>query len=176
MTDLQNKSDLELMRLYRQQGSLEAFKVLYQRHHGKVMGYISKKIQPNTLASEVFQDVFLRLHKYKNTYDESIPFSAWLFILVKSSLADAYRRDQKHRNSINIDDIEIKQESADISNETIDLSSLTEDERGLIQSRFFKGDSYRELSARLNKSEVSLRKKVSRILKKIKLKLEGKYE
>lgn len=164
MADLKKQSDKQLFKLYQEMDSVTAFNTLYERHKSKVMGFIYKKVNSKQVAGEIFQDVFLRIHRNRKRYDGSIPFTAWLFIIAKSSIIDSYRRESKHAvtTPLNEENVSSKNEQLEI-----DLSALTKEEQDLVYSKFFQGKKYNEISSELNKSESSLRKKMSRIFSKI---------
>jgi len=58
------KSDEELMKAY-QLGNAEAFELLYGRYSPRVYGYLCKKISNRVAADDVFQTIFLKLHKFR---------------------------------------------------------------------------------------------------------------
>ena len=164
LADLKKQSDKQLFKLYQEMDSVTAFNTLYERHKSKVMGFIYKKVNSKQVAGEIFQDVFLRVHRNRKRYNGSIPFTAWLFIIAKSSIIDSYRRESKHSANS-----QLKEEIVSRPNDQleIDLSGLSQEERDLVHSKFFLGKKYSEISSELNKTESSLRKKMSRIFAKI---------
>ena len=62
-----NVTDEELMASY-QEGSEEAFKELYSRHSGKVLGYLRSRTSSEQDAVDLFQEVFVKIHKSKHLY------------------------------------------------------------------------------------------------------------
>ncbi|MBW6510104.1 MAG: hypothetical protein K0A94_11250 [Desulfuromonadales bacterium] len=56
-----NPSDEQLMTAYAD-GDTQAFQVLYERHKGRLLGYLYSKLRDRDEAEEVFQITFAKLH------------------------------------------------------------------------------------------------------------------
>ena len=61
MESLAHLSDEDLMTRY-QNGQELAFEILFERHRGKVYGYLLKKLRDDVSADDVFQTIE-KLHK-----------------------------------------------------------------------------------------------------------------
>lgn len=162
---LKHLSDMELMTRYQQEHSADAFDELFRRYRGNVMGYAVKKCANKQVAEDVLQEVFFKFHRSRHLYDGRIPVSAWLFTIVRSVIVDGYRRNRKHEYAPLDSDSVQAQEPMPV--ESVDLSVLNKDEEALVRARFFGGESFADLSKQLNKSEATLRKRLSRIVMKL---------
>lgn len=83
-------SDEILMAAY-QAGNQEAFGELFARHGGGVYGFLARRVPDRSLADDLYQEAFLRVHRARDTYDASRPFRAWLFGIVHNLLVDTFR-------------------------------------------------------------------------------------
>lgn len=83
-------SDEILMAAYRA-GSEEAFRELFERHSGSVYGFLVRRLADRALADDLFQEVFLRVHRARATWDPERPFRPWLFRIVHNLLTDTLR-------------------------------------------------------------------------------------
>lgn len=83
-------SDEILMAAYRS-GNQAAFGELFERHAGSVYGFLVRRLGDPALAEDLYQEVFLRLHRARHGYDPARPFRAWLFAIVHNLLNDALR-------------------------------------------------------------------------------------
>ena len=91
MTDgSRQESDEDLMHRYRL-GEVAAFDELYRRFAPRIYGYLKNRIRPQ-LAGEVFQETFLRLHRYRARYDRSYQFAPWIFSICRSAMIDTLRK------------------------------------------------------------------------------------
>ncbi|MEK6579254.1 MAG: sigma factor, partial [Bdellovibrionota bacterium] len=88
MGDLKDQSDEELMTLY-QTGSLAAFDVLFNRHSGRVLAFLRKKVLSET-AQDLTQEVFEKLHRSRAKYNPRYPFLPWLFTVSRNVLLDSF--------------------------------------------------------------------------------------
>ena len=88
-----NQTDEQLMKLY-QNGEDSAFRVLYERHSSKVYGFLSKRIRDKEKVAEIYQDVFIKLHKSKDLYKSSLPLLPWMFTVTRSVMLDELRKNK----------------------------------------------------------------------------------
>lgn len=83
--------DEELMQRYRD-GDAAAFETLYARHKGALYRYFLRQCSNESLAEELFQDVWMKLIKARDRYEPRASFSTWLYTLAHNRLVDHYRR------------------------------------------------------------------------------------
>ena len=87
-------SDEELMIMY-QSGSEEAFQTLYRRHSDKIYGFIRRRVWNSERTAEIYQEVFLKMHRSKHLYNKLLPALPWIFSVARSVLVDGLREDKK---------------------------------------------------------------------------------
>ena len=167
-------SDKELMARYQHADCDIAFDELYKRYQGKVMGYIMKKIQNPAIAQEIHQNSFLKFHQNRAKYNESIPVSAWIFIIVKRTIIDFVRKNKKYKKNLPIESVPELPMNATHEERInqVNFEGLSEVEKNLIKRKYFDGESYAEISRDLSKSEVSLRARVSRAIRKLRMNIK----
>lgn len=159
-----NSTDEELMARY-QLGSEQAFAVLYERHASKVLGYLRKRTGIDERAEELFQEVFVKMHKSKHLYNKSLPFLPWLFSVSRSVLIDSYRSRRRKLGEELVGDFDHfpKQEAA---SGLIDLDShlahLTDAQSAAVQLRYVDDKTFDEIATILGTSSVNARKLISR--------------
>jgi RNA polymerase sigma-70 factor (ECF subfamily) len=165
----EGQTDEELMALY-QEGSEEAFKMLYKRHASKVYGYLLAKGLPSQDAADLFQEVFVKLHRSKRLYRSSLPLLPWIYTISRSVLIDYYRSVAKGKRGVR------EWEIAQIPENGIIQDFPTEDlvlqlegtQRKAVQLRYFDEKTFAEIAEILNTSEANVRQIVSRTVKKLK--------
>jgi RNA polymerase sigma-70 factor (ECF subfamily) len=84
------RSDQELVRIA-QQGSLEAFTMLYERYLSVVYKRVCCLV-PESDVEDVTQEVFISLMKSLKSFQGSAKFSTWLRTLTDRRIADYHRR------------------------------------------------------------------------------------
>jgi RNA polymerase sigma-70 factor (ECF subfamily) len=170
-----DRSDQELMEAYLT-GDESAFAQLYQRHSGKIYAFLRKKLDSREEVDEVFQKVFLKLHKTRKNYNSQYPLMQWMYVVAKTTLLDHFRLQSRQIETTDtpleeMNSIEVSQthttetliEGRDMSA----LEGLTTEQKQAIEMRIVDELSYDEIAKALNKSEVNVRQIISRALKRI---------
>ena len=99
----QPADDDVLMAAY-QAGNRAAFTELSARYGGSVYGFLARRVPSRALADDLFQEVFLRVHRARHTYDSTRPFRAWLFGIVHNLLIDSLREMERTPRSAGLAD------------------------------------------------------------------------
>jgi len=165
-------SGADLMIRY-QQGDMEAFDHLYDKYKSLVYGYLMKRIGNHTEVEEIFQDVFLRLHRSRSGYNSEYPFSPWLFAILKNSLIDHYRKSKKEKDQLSLDDLKTTPQSIQVE-ENYNLDPLVPknivlnvNQRKAIELRYGKDFSFEEIALSMDTTASNVRQLLSRALKKM---------
>ncbi len=88
--------DTQLM-LGVQQDDEASFRLLVERHRSTLVQHLSRMVQNPAVAEELAQDVFLRIHRSRRTWEPSAKFTTWLF-RISTNVAYNYFRDERHHN------------------------------------------------------------------------------
>ncbi len=156
------------MTLY-QKGEYRAFEVLFERHSGRVHGYLRSRMADLAEVDDLIQQTFLRLHQSRNRYDSSLPFLPWLFTIVRNLQVDFLRK--KKPIPVELEKFQLADESSNNSAEAEEavllgnaMQGLTPAQRDLITLRFQEGLSFEQISKKLGTTSSTARKQVSRLL------------
>jgi RNA polymerase sigma-70 factor (ECF subfamily) len=171
-------TDEELMVRYLA-GDDSAFELLYGKYSGKVYAYLRKKLNSPQEVEELFQISFLKFHRARDRYNSKYPVLQWMFVIVRSSLIDHYRKTARQ---VDLSDIPIECFSEPMSqNEAAPsliseragalLGQLPRHQRDIVTRRIIDDQTYEEIALSLNCSEESIRQTVSRTLRKMKTNL-----
>ncbi len=167
-------SDKDLLRKY-QEGSLKAFENFYDRNYKLVLHYLLSRVPSSEIAEDLLQDSFLKLHKSIMSYNPRHKALPWLFTIVRNTLIDYYRK----KKDLLVENMDIyRSKELDQSSQEKEelqelLKSLSNDDRRIIENRFFKEKTYEEMAEEESSTLVAIRKKVSRILAKLRPKEES---
>ncbi len=165
-------TDEQLMERYKN-GSMEAFEELYGRHKAKVYGYLSKRVRSRFDRDEIQQNVFLKLHRSRHSYNSSFPFLPWLFTICRSVMIDFLRSKEAKEGKLVQDDGIIdtlaaaEKEATGIDSLAPAMTELNEDQRKAIRMRYGEDFSFEEIAKRLDTSVPNARKVISRAVKKL---------
>ena len=88
---IQTVSDELLMHAV-QGGDLDALGELFERHHRSVFLFLSRTTGDPAVAEDLVQEVFVRILKYRHTYDPDGRFETWLFRIARNARTDHFRR------------------------------------------------------------------------------------
>ena len=74
-------------------GSQEAFRSYYERHAGRLLGYVLRVTKDRALAEDVVQDVFTSVWQKASSYraEHGSPL-AWMYMIARNKLVDRWRR------------------------------------------------------------------------------------
>src|SRR5579862_6541595 len=72
------EGDAELMLRVRD-GDPISFGLLLEKHRGPVVHFLYRMVQNHAVAEELAQEVFLRVYRYRTTYEPTAKFTTWLF-------------------------------------------------------------------------------------------------
>lgn len=95
------RSDEELM-LEFQKGDINAFEELIKRHQSGVYNFIYRFFGNKETAEEVFQEVFIKIHRAVDRYAPNGKFTTWLYTIARNQCVDIYRRN-KIRRALSLD-------------------------------------------------------------------------
>lgn len=172
----QDATDEELMVEY-QNGSEEAFRILYDRHSGKIFGYLKSRTRSEQLASDMIQEVFIKIHKSKHLYNHLFPTLPWLFSITNSVMIDGLRRESRKKEIFNQDPDQyaFPAESDSESRSALMplLQELPEHQQVALQMRYIDEKTFEEISERLNTSPTNVRQLISRGVKQLKKIVKG---
>jgi RNA polymerase sigma-70 factor (ECF subfamily) len=84
-------SDERLMLRY-QEGDVQAFEQLLERHRKKLFGYLLRMLRNREQAEDAFQEVFLRIVKSRMRYQPSATFTQWMYTIAHNLCVDRFRR------------------------------------------------------------------------------------
>ena len=151
-TGRDEKSDDVLFHAFAR-GDVSAFDTLYSRYRQALFGYLMKNCRDESLASEMFQDIWLRVIASVSRYRRRGKFRAWLFTLAHNRLVDYYRQLSK-QDFEELSDIETTEPSIEeqVSNIQIEsylqrtISSLPLEQRSAFLLREEAGLSLREIA------------------------------
>jgi RNA polymerase sigma-70 factor, ECF subfamily len=168
---LVDKTDEELMTLY-QGGSEEAFKVLYGRYANLLYGYLKLRCESAQEAGDLFQEVFVKMHKSKHLYQAHLPLKPWIFSITRSALIDAFRKRSRNREAAMDLDV-LHSASAEAQESSQAISELTKQLSGnqakALFLRYGEEKSFAEIADILETSSVNVRKILSRGIEKLRV-------
>lgn len=170
---MQALDDRDLMVRTRRSDGAEGFAELVNRWDRRVLSFLTKASGDPEAAKDLRQEVFLRVHRYRASYDPTYAFSVWLFRIVSNVLC-TWQTKQRRRRLVGVP----TEEPADPSPSPSDCASraevadqvravigkLSPGERELLLLRFDLELSYREIAEIQGAPETTVKSRVYTVL------------
>ena len=136
-------------------GDAGAFDELFRRFEARAYCYFIKRTRSPERARDLYQELFLRIHRARDSYDPARAFTPWFFQIAHRLWVDDQRRAYRTH------------EVADREQLGQILDSLSADERYVLISAKVEGIAYSELALQLGKSADAVKKMASRALQRL---------
>ena len=170
--DWREAADETLMARY-VAGDGQAFEELFQRYEKRAYVFFLRRTGSPDRSQDLYQELFLRIHRARDRYDPSRPFTPWFFQIANRLLVDDHRRAFRSRE-VPIEDREPRSAGA-WSEEVLAnreqaeqlLGELSPEERYVVLSAKVEGIGYQELAEHLGKSADAVKKMASRALQRL---------
>lgn len=157
-------------------GDAEAFRQLVEAYQTPAYRLAARMCGPDS-AEDVTQEAFLAAWRALPEFRGDCRFSTWLYRLVSNAAIDCLRREKKHRDTGDVDDLELPdggpslQEQAE-RNDTRDavrraLDRLSPEHRQVLLLRFMQELDYGEIARALNVSEGTVKSRINRAKSKL---------
>ena len=157
-------------------GDAEAFRQLVEAYQTPAYRLAARMCGPDS-AEDVTQEAFLAAWRALPDFRGDCRFSTWLYRLVSNAAIDCLRREKKHRDTGDVDDLELPdggpslQEQAERS-DTRDavrwaLDRLSPEHRQVLLLRFMQELDYGEIARALNVSEGTVKSRINRAKSKL---------
>ncbi|XUW99836.1 MAG: sigma-70 family RNA polymerase sigma factor [Dehalogenimonas sp.] len=153
---------------------------LFDEYYDRIARYAYARIGDQREGEDIASEVFVKALKSLDSFEErGLPMGAWLFKIAHNLVVDFHRKNSQLKK-IDLEKVEIESGSdpaidteRKIQVELVQLAmqDLTEDQREIIQLRFFGGLSSAEVGKMLGKSDGAVREAQSAALKKLRIRL-----
>ena len=159
-------------------GDIEAFAVLVDRYHDRLMRYAMHLLQNRADAEEVVQETYVRAYRALPRYEEREQLSAWLLrILVNRCRSAAARRrvfEPLEAADFEFEPGEDASEQLAVRDELARaMAQLPGDQREALALRFGEDLSFDEMSALTGAGVSALKMRVKRACDRLRILMEG---
>jgi RNA polymerase sigma-70 factor, ECF subfamily len=176
-------------------GDMAAFEQLIEGYQKKVFNIALRMLGNPDDASEVAQEVFIRVYKSVKNFKEESSFSTWIYRITTNTCLDELRK-RKNKEHISLDE-DIHHEDGDMKRQVEDsrptpdiiaeknelrkivklaINSLSEDHRIVIILRDIQDLSYEEIAKIVKCPEGTVKSRINRARSELKEILKRKRE
>ncbi len=167
-------SDEQLMGRYAK-GDGQAFEALFARYQGRAYRFFACRTRSEQQARDLYQELFLRIHRARASYDPSRAFAPWFFQIARRLWIDEMRRASLRSAEMPLieevvaADAVAPAERAVLAEEATRraLEQLSEVERYVLICAKVEGRSYLDLAGDLGRSVVAVKKLASRAMQRL---------
>jgi RNA polymerase sigma-70 factor (ECF subfamily) len=147
-------------------GDVEAFAAIFDAYAGPVHRFIASRVNRPSDAEDLTQLVFVKALEALPRYEaRGIPFGGWLFRLARNAIIDQARTRKDHLPLVAALTRETEEAGPearaalrdDLDRVAAALRDLTEDQREVIELRFFAGLSVLETAIAMGRQEGTIR-------------------
>lgn len=174
-------------------GDLEAFSELVRRYEKKVFTVAFRFTGNYSDASDLAQEVFIRVYQALPRFRGEASFTTWLYRITANLCRDELRRQKRHKktsldemaanptgplppieDSLSPDDVLERREFQEMVQAC--LNELPEEYRLVLVMREIQGLSYAEIAAALDISPGTVKSRLSRARQAFRQKISGRRE
>lgn len=77
-------------------GEGEMLGVLFERYHDALFSFYVRLMGDRAVSDDLVQEVFLRILRYRDTYQPGTPFRPWIYQIARNARIDHYRKTPRH--------------------------------------------------------------------------------
>ncbi|RKL68312.1 RNA polymerase subunit sigma-24 [Salipaludibacillus neizhouensis] len=165
-----------------------ALETLHARYFQQLFQYIYMQTSDYHDSEEIIQDVFFKMARNLGEFEGKSSFKTWLFSISRNTVIDYYRKRDKHRKTMAMEQQELESftdtvrssEEQVIQNGMMDqivqeLNRLSPDYRTVLHLRLMEGFSTKETANIMGKTTFSVKSLQKRARKKLQSVLEMRW-
>ena len=175
-TQLQQRTDEELIAAITGEGKSELFGILYDRYADKVYRKCISFAHDREIAQDMVQDVLLKVFTQLSKFKGKSRFSTWLYAITYNYCVEHYRKNSRF-NTVDIDEGPDMADMDDNEDELLEmrapklkfaLDQVSPEEKMLLLMKYQDDISIKEIMENLNISESAVKMRLSRARKRVK--------
>lgn len=153
-------------------GNIENMTELFYRYNNQVLSYFIQLSGNIEDSKDLTQTVFLRILKYRKSFNSSMSFKAWIYSVSKNVLNNYWQSKKPETDRLEaigqIEDIKYTASESDIKLYK-SLDKLSDEYKELIVLSKFQGLKYKEIADIFSTTEAFVKNKVYRALNNLRI-------
>ncbi len=161
------------------EGDEDAYQKILNTYKGRVFSYVLRLVKNYDDAEEITFDVFIKCFRSLKNYEQSRPFATWLFTIAHNLVIDFFRKNKIEYEYIDEanpagEDIEERyKEKRELERIEKALARLAPIDREIVILFHKEGYSYKELSEMLGLPITTLKTRLHRARKRLRVLLKS---
>jgi RNA polymerase sigma factor (sigma-70 family) len=156
-------------------GNLAEMAVLFERYHLRMYNFFLKLTWNKDTSQDLTQNLFYRMIKYKNTYNNDLSFKSWIYRMARNLHID-YCKEEKRAEELFLKSetypVDVIEESSGLLEEDYERLEkaflyLSNEQKEIIVLSRYRGLKYEEISNILNQSVPAIKVAMHRAIKQL---------
>ncbi|HRE65677.1 MAG TPA: RNA polymerase sigma factor [Cyclobacteriaceae bacterium] len=165
-------SDEQIMEAVKN-GNLQQASILFDRFHKRIFNFLVRMTGDREGAEDLTQNVFLRMLRYRQSYNPEMKFQSWIYQMARNAFADHYQKQKQLKPASmeveklhdSLPDLAEAMEQEETEKRLIRaLAKLPDDYRELLVLTRFQHLKYEEVAGFLNMTVANVKVKVHRAI------------
>ena len=152
-------------------GDLDKLGILYERYNKRIYNYFIRSTADYSESGDLTQNVFIRILKYRGSYQKEKSFETWIFQIARNLVKDHFKKmrvtysREENREELPemIHEVDDKMEKENKLYQAIE--KLPEDKKDLILMSKFQGLKYEQIAEIRSTSVSAIKVQVHRTIK-----------
>ena len=151
---------------------------VWNAFHAPLQKFIRRRISDETIAEDILQDVFLKIHQHVDALKDVRKLESWIYQIARNAIIDAYRSRRLETTLEEAEALDLPEElpDDDIVSELLPgvramVRNLPEADRQALVLTEYQGLTQKELAERLGLSLSGAKSRVQRAREKLKQQL-----
>jgi RNA polymerase sigma-70 factor (ECF subfamily) len=151
---------------------------IWQAFHTPLQGFIRKRVPDETVAEDLLQEVFLKIHMHIEALQDTRKLESWMYQIARNTIIDFYRNSKP---TISLDKPEIQDLPEELPDDDIIselfpcvqamIRNLPEQDRQALVLTEYQGLTQKEFGERMGLSFSGAKSRVQRAREKLKQQL-----
>jgi RNA polymerase sigma factor (sigma-70 family) len=169
---MRSVADEELM-LQVRDGDGEKLGVLFDRYHAPLFNLYSKIMGDRAASEDLIQEVFLKVLRYRRSYQPGTPFRPWIYQIARNARIDVLRKNPGRQvefepemmPAVSRPDLAQQEQEADLLHRA--LRQLPEEKREILMLARFQELKYEEIAELLGCELNTVKTRIHRALREL---------
>ena len=157
------------------------FTEVYESYHKRIYEFVLRRVSDKHVAEDLTSQIFEKILKSINDFQwQGVSMSAWVFRIARNSVIDHYRKNNKYKGNVSLDDLSdfIESQSQTALEMLIDdedyiglynaIREFKDKDQYLIYYKYFEGMDNKSIAKLMNLSETNIGTRLHRIRNKLK--------
>ena len=151
---------------------------VWNAFHIPLQQFIRRRVSDETIAEDILQDVFLKIHQHVDALKDVRKLEGWIYQITRNAIIDAYRKPRHETTLAAAEGLDLPEElpDDDIVSELLPsvramVRNLPEPDRQALVLTEYQGLTQKELAERLGLSLTGAKSRVQRAREKLKQQL-----